>query len=50
MLYEISPTDSTTYAFLTVVFVIVALAASYLPALRATRTRPSGGTCGDAPT
>jgi len=40
LLYEISPTDSTTYVVLTILFAIAALAASYLPALRATRIDP----------
>ena len=40
LLYEISPTDSTTYVVLTILFAIAALTASYLPALRATRIDP----------
>jgi predicted permease len=40
LLHEISPTDAKTYAVLTALVAIAALAASYVPALRATRIDP----------
>ena len=40
LLYEITPTDPATYAALTLLFAAVAVGASCLPALRATRIDP----------
>ncbi len=39
-LYGISPTDLITYASTALVWIAVALAACYLPALRASRVQP----------
>jgi putative ABC transport system permease protein len=39
-LFQISPTDPITYAFIAVVFVIVGVGASYVPVRRATRIDP----------
>jgi putative ABC transport system permease protein len=41
LLYEVSPTDIWTYAVCGIMFVIVALVASYVPARRAARCDPS---------
>ena len=40
MLYHVSATDPFTFAGVALLFVVVALAASYIPALRATRVDP----------
>jgi putative ABC transport system permease protein len=40
MLYHVTATDPVTFAAVSVLFLAVALAASYLPALRATRVDP----------
>lgn len=41
VLYQVKPTDPVTFAAVTAVVVGVSLAASYLPALRATRVSPT---------
>jgi len=40
MLYRTTPADPLTFAAVSGVFVVVALAAGYLPAWRATRVDP----------
>jgi predicted permease len=40
MLYDLTPLDPATYAAVAIAFALVALAASYLPARRATRVDP----------
>jgi ABC-type antimicrobial peptide transport system permease subunit len=40
LLFHVSVTDPATYAGVALVFLIVALAASYIPARRATRIDP----------
>jgi putative ABC transport system permease protein len=40
LLFEISPTDPLTYAGIALLFVVVGLAASYLPARRAAAVDP----------
>jgi len=40
MLYGVSPTDLSTFAGVTFVLTIVAIAAGYIPALRAMRLDP----------
>jgi putative ABC transport system permease protein len=40
LLYQVQPTDPATFAFVSIAIAIVALAASYLPAWRATRVSP----------
>jgi ABC-type antimicrobial peptide transport system permease subunit len=41
LLFQVSATDPSTYAGIAVLFVVVALAASYIPARRATRIDPT---------
>jgi putative ABC transport system permease protein len=40
MLFAVAPTDAATYASVSVLLIVVALAACYLPARRATRGDP----------
>jgi len=40
LLYGVSPTDLITYASTALIWILVALAACYLPALRAARVQP----------
>ena len=40
LLYDVKPTDLLTFAVVSVIVIIVALLASYIPARRATRTDP----------
>lgn len=40
LLFEVSPTDSATFTFITLLLVAVALIASYIPARRATKVDP----------
>jgi putative ABC transport system permease protein len=40
LLYDVSPTDIVTFVAVPVLLAVSALAASYLPALRATRIDP----------
>jgi ABC-type lipoprotein release transport system permease subunit len=41
LLYEVQPSDPSTIALVATALVFVALAASYLPARRATQVNPS---------
>jgi putative ABC transport system permease protein len=41
LLFDVSPTDPAVYVFVAVTLVLVAIAASFLPALRATRVDPN---------
>jgi putative ABC transport system permease protein len=41
LLYNVGAHDLTTFAVVPVVFLVIALAASYLPARRATRADPT---------
>ena len=41
LLYQVSATDPATYAGIALLFVLVALAASYIPARRAARIDPT---------
>jgi putative ABC transport system permease protein len=41
LLFDVSPTDPAVYVFVSVTLVLVAIAASFLPALRATRVDPN---------
>lgn len=40
LLYSVSAFDGATFALMTILLGVVALAASYLPAMRATRADP----------
>jgi ABC-type lipoprotein release transport system permease subunit len=40
LLFHVSPTDLTTFASVALLFLLVALAASYIPARRAIRIDP----------
>ena len=41
MLFDLSPTDPPTYAAVAAALTVVAMSASYLPALRASRLEPT---------
>jgi len=40
LLFSVSPTDPATFATITVILALIALAASYVPARRAARVNP----------
>lgn len=40
LLFEVAPTDATTFAAVPILFIVVALIACYIPARRATKVDP----------